>query len=373
MNLKQTLVDYTTRLCRIPSLSSDHDQCERIIDIIHSAFSTHDNATIVRMTHNNVPSIIVSNRDHEIGGKHADIVLNAHIDVVPPSTEDQFDIIERDGKLRGRGTADMKAWAAIIIKLMEDIIKTDYTDRKISLIITGDEEVGGFDGAAKVVEAGYTWDIVLIPDGWRERTVVIGQKGLFMAKVRFPGVSCHSSRPRLGNNAVHNAVATFIALRDEIQETDKLMHSDDHRWSSVNMNQISGGTGVNVVADHADVSFDIRFTDTWTLEQVESIVRRECARYEAEVSLVATGHLLYTDPSNPLIQKYVRIASEVVGDDVITDVEHGWCDGRFFAPHAQAIIVHKPEWDNIHSIDERVEIDSMVKIYEIYRRMIMEG
>jgi len=74
------------------------------------------------------------------------------MDVVPPSEENHFEPVYKDGKIYARGAGDMKAGDAIMITLMKEVFMANFTDKKISLILTTDEEIGGENGAKKIVE-----------------------------------------------------------------------------------------------------------------------------------------------------------------------------------------------------------------------------
>jgi acetylornithine deacetylase/succinyl-diaminopimelate desuccinylase-like protein len=97
-------------------------------------------------------------------GKHADIALCGHLDVVPPSKEGQFEAYEEDGKLYGRGCGDMKDGCAIMITLIQELLSSGFTDKKIALWLTADEEIGGKDGMLALVQDGWETDVAIIPD-----------------------------------------------------------------------------------------------------------------------------------------------------------------------------------------------------------------
>ncbi len=359
------ILEFTKKLCAIPSVSSDIEQLHEVIDLIQKEFVSLEWAVVQKIVHNQKPSLLVQNFEW----KHADIVLNAHIDVVPPSSNDQFDAYEKDGRLYARWAWDMKAWVAIIVLLMKELLQDKEMKLNITLMLTSDEEVGGFDGVGFLVKEGYTWDVVLIPDGGSLQKVVHAQKWIYMAKVQATGKACHSARPWLGENALHNIVNYFQVLRDEVQDTMAVYQSNDHWGTSVNLNMLQWWETMNAVPDFATASIDIRFTEKYSLEQIKKKVVSQMHSFNCRLTKELTGELLYTDPANKNLQQYLQVASTVLGEEVSLEKEHGGSDGRFF-PAASTVIIHRPTCSNIHGKEESVVINDLQKIYDIYKQFI---
>lgn len=110
----------------------------KIVDFLKEQFVRYPDAYIQKVVHNDVPALIVQNFD----GKHADIILNGHIDVVPPTADDQFVPRTEGGRCYARGAGDMKAGIVVIVEVMKRLLDQRYADKKVMLMITGDEEVG---------------------------------------------------------------------------------------------------------------------------------------------------------------------------------------------------------------------------------------
>ncbi len=368
MSFPHTIVSLTRDLIAIPSLSSDIDQLHACIDSIAQHFSHYDHAFLEKVVFNNKPSLLVQNFEWT----HADIILNGHIDVVAPTQEGQFSPYEKEGRLYARGAGDMKAGVALIIQVMKDILDQRFVDKKICLMITSDEEVGWFDGVNAIIsEMWYTANIVLIPDGGATDEIVVGQKGIYMFTVEAQGKACHSSRPWLGINALHNIVNYFITLREKLQDTQKVYFSDDHRWTSVNLNVLQWGHTINAVPDKAVAKIDIRFTEMYSLDDVKKIVLDNMPSFNCRLVDSLSGEILYTDPSDDRVQEYMHIAQSFVTNPMRIGKEHGGSDGRFFAwNHNTAVIIHRPSCDNIHAADERVDIQSIDTIYQTYKKFI---
>lgn len=360
------LLKYTEKLCQIPSVSSDLEQLHKVIDFIVTSFAQYNNSYIQKIVYQGKPSLIVQNFEW----KHADIILNWHIDVVPPSEENQFEPYEKDGKLYCRWAWDMKAGIAILVKVMQDVLEQGFISKKITLMISSDEEIWGNDGVKYLLEQWYTWDIVLIPDWWATNSIVHAQKWLYLATIEASWVACHSSRPWLWENALHNIVNFFQVLRDEIQDTYAIYHTNEHWGNSTNLNIVQWWTAINAVPNKATAHIDVRFIEWNTVETIRKKILWQMPSFKCTLIKEIAWELLYTEPNNKILQSYVKIASQVLWEQAILEKEHWASDGRFFASKWSTIIIHRPTCENIHWKDESVVIEDINTVYEIYKQFV---
>jgi acetylornithine deacetylase/succinyl-diaminopimelate desuccinylase-like protein len=325
------------------------------------------NAIIERFEFNNKPSIIIKN----FSWKKADIVLNWHLDVVPISEENQFFPYEKEWKLFARWAWDMKSWVAIMMKLMKNLINQNFEDKKISLILTTDEEVWWFDWVGKLVELWYIWDIVLIPDGWDLENIVYAEKWIIHLNIEFYWKSVHASRPWLWENAIDNMIKFYNLIRIYIENTKKLYYKKDHWWSSVNLNVVNWGKATNILPDKVNAKFDIRFIEDFKLkdllEKIDDFLKITNGKIISQIN----WELLYTDPYNEHIQKYLNIAKKY-NKNIILNKEHWASDGRFFAEKGAVVLLHRPNCGNVHWKKEYVELDNLEVIYDIYKNFIIK-
>ena len=359
--MKNLLID----LLKIPSVSSDVEQLHKIIDYVENYFS-NSNAIIEKFEFNNKPSIIIKNFEW----KKADIVLNWHLDVVLPSEENQFEPMEKDWKLYARWAGDMKAGVAIMMKLTKELLEQDFKDKKISLILTTDEEVGGFNGVEKLVELWYTWDVVLVPDSWASDRIVYAEKGILHLEIDFYGLSAHASRPWLWENAIDNMIKFYSLLKNYLVDEKKLFFSKDHWENSVSLNVVNWGKTTNVIADYVKAKFDIRFTENISANDILLMVNKFLFITNGKIKNKLIWDLLYSKPSNKFIQIYLEIAKKYI-NNVNLSKEHWWSDWRFFSKSWAIVLWHRPNCWKLHGKEEFVVLEDMKKIYKIYKDFIL--
>jgi succinyl-diaminopimelate desuccinylase len=134
------------------------------------------------------------------------------------------------------------------------------TNDDIGLLLTGDEESGGFDGVKFLLDQGYKSEVVIIPDGGQDiNKIVVKEKGIIWLKLIAHGSSAHGSMPWNGQNAI-------LILSDFLQNIHNLFvphdqHPDDHWVATFNLGKIEGGSVANQVPAVASAWCDIRYTE----------------------------------------------------------------------------------------------------------------
>jgi len=356
-------------LIKIPSVSSDFEQSEIIIDYITNYFSSYQNAYISTHRYSKYPSIIIWNFDW----KDADIILNWHVDVVPPSEENQFTPIEKDWKIYARWSWDMKAWIAIMMYLMKEIFDSKFTDKKVLLIINTDEEIWWENWAKKIVNLSYTWRCVLVPDSWDSDSIVIAEKWILDLELEVSGKSCHASRPWLWDNAIEKTYKLYDALRELIQN-DSALSAEWNWWSSVNLTQIQAWRATNVIPDTCKAFFDIRVTEEFQdMDHLLTEIKTLIERFDTKILSIFKWDLVYTDPNHEFISTYISSYKLVMWKQPIISKEHWASDGRYFASKGMPLLLQRPTCANIHSKNEWVSSASINEIYQIYRHFIFEN
>lgn len=188
--------------------------------------------------------LVMSNR------KECNIGFLGHTDTVDYSNDwdtNPFELVEKDNKLYGLGTCDMKGGIATILSV---IPKIKFKDKGIKMIFTYDEELG-FAGIKELLDKKIVFPYTMIIGEPTNNEIINSSKGLLDLKVIFKGLTAHASTPEEGINAIDKCI-------DFINKLKKVMN----KYESVTMNvgKINGGRSSNMVADYCEVALDFRTT-----------------------------------------------------------------------------------------------------------------
>lgn len=193
------------------------------------------------------------------------VVLSGHTDVVPvagqPWSQDPFTLTEADGRLYGRGTADMKSFIALALAAVPYLTPRSMV-RPVHLAFSYDEEIGCL-GAPDLIEA-------LVAEGHRPVAAIVGEptgmaiinshKGIHLYEVVVTGREAHSSLVHEGVSANMIAIEILTVLA-RIAESERADHRDprfDPPWSTLTVGTIHGGTAPNILARECRFTFDLR-------------------------------------------------------------------------------------------------------------------
>lgn len=192
------------------------------------------------------------------------IVLSGHTDVVPvdgqPWTVPPFELTERNGKLFGRGTADMKGYIACVLALVPALVEAPLRV-PVHIALSYDEEVGclGVRSLLKVLEERPVKPMLCIIGEPTELKPVLGHKGKLAMRCDVHGEACHSAYTPSGVNAIEHA-AELIGELGRIGQ--RLRHKQDARFdppfSTVQTGVISGGKALNIVPADCRFDFEVR-------------------------------------------------------------------------------------------------------------------
>ena len=195
------------------------------------------------------------------------IILSGHSDVVPVKGQswdtDPFEAIEKDGRLYGRGTADMKSFIGVILALVPEFMAKPLTI-PVRLALSYDEEVGclGAPSLAKSMANGSNAapNIAIVGEPTSMR-VVTAHKGIRAFRTTVTGTEAHSSAPDQGDNAImHGAklVGFLRGLARELRDSGAQDPEFDTPFASINVGRIDGGTAVNIIPRTCVIHWEYR-------------------------------------------------------------------------------------------------------------------
>jgi acetylornithine deacetylase len=212
------------------------------------------------------------------------IVLSGHTDVVPVVDQDwttnPFRLHERDGRLYGRGTCDMKGFIAATLA-MAPLFAARATATPVHFSFTHDEEVGCL-GARRLVDVlaarGFAPRLAIVGEP-TEMRVIDGHKGCHEYSTVFMGLEGRGSTPDLGVNAVEYAAryaAFLLDLKARLKARAPASSRFDPPWTTLNVGAIHGGSAHNVIAPRAQIDWEMRPVQESDADFVKDALYRFC-------------------------------------------------------------------------------------------------
>lgn len=303
------------------------------------------------------------------------IILSGHTDVVPVDgqvwTSDPFTVTERDGRLYGRGCADMKGFDALAIWAAVQAQITGAV-RPIQLALSHDEETG-CTGAPQLIErmvndAGLPRAGLALIGEPTELKVVTGHKGMSGFVVHLTGYEVHSSLMHTGVNAIMEGarlVAWANARNTENREktpgpTDVFFNPP---WTTVHVGRMHGGTAHNITAADCWFDFDFRVVPGEKVEDWEAAMAEEVARIEAGMKAVAPKAGIRLDRKflvPPLVPETdgtaEALARALTGDNGTHVVSYATEAGQFQDGGYSAVVCGPGNIEQAHQPDEYITV-----------------
>lgn len=348
------------RLISFSSLSHDTVENIRLLDFVEKLLIKH--LLVKRFSFHGHPSLVATTRHT----KKPKIFLVAHTDVVEGS-EQIFQLKKRDGKFYGRGVLDMKFAIACFLRLVKEL-GNSAKKYDFGIMLTSDEEIGGFDGVEYLLKKGYGAEFVFLPDGGVNWQIERGAKGMWQVDFEVHGKTAHAAHPWSGENAIMTFFRFLADLEKEFISHD--CDGKDHYHDTLTVTQIRGGEAQNQVPGSVQASINIRYIPETSKQTLENRIQRIAKKYPA-VSFKEQVHgcAWITDVSHPFIQEYVATAKRH-GIAVGTAFSHGSSDGRFFAACGIPVLTVWPMGAGHHSEKEWIAIKDMEIYYQILKKWI---
>jgi len=312
-------------------------------------------------------------------GSGAPVVCFAgHTDVVPtgPLSEwhsDPFVPTIRDGKLFGRGAADMKSSIAAFVVATEMFLKErpDHSG-SIALLLTSDEEGPALDGTARVVETlkrrneAIDYCIVGEPTSVDALGDMLknGRRGSLSGKLTVKGIQGHVAYPHLVKNPIH-LLAPALA---ELAKTQWDKGNESFPPTSFQVSNIHAGTGAgNVVPGSVEVDFNFRFstesTENSLRQKTESILKKHGLEYSVSWVLGAQPFL---SARGRLARTVIAAGKKHTGHSAELSTTGGTSDARFIIEICPEVIELGPVNASIHKLNEHISLAELEQLPRIY-------
>lgn len=310
------------------------------------------------------------------------LVFAGHTDVVPPGPADQWDSepfipTEREGKLYGRGAADMKTSIAAFVVAAEEFIAA-HPDHggSIALLITSDEEGPAVDGTVKVCETlaqrGETPDFCIVGEPTSVDvlgdTIKNGRRGSLSGQLTVRGRQGHVAYPHLARNPIHLLAPALAALAAE--------HWDDGNEyfppTTFQVSNVHAGTGAgNVIPGSAVLDFNFRFSTASTPQALKQRVQALLDAHELDYEISWTlGGEPFLTPRGALSDALSAAIRAVTEREPVLSTTGGTSDGRYIARICPQVVEFGPINASIHQVNEHVALADLEPLKYVYRGVL---
>ncbi|WP_315705620.1 MULTISPECIES: acetylornithine deacetylase [unclassified Bradyrhizobium] len=317
------------------------------------------------------------------------IVLSAHTDVVPVTGQDwsadPFTLVERDGRLYGRGSADMKGFVAVCLAMVPEMARAKLAS-PIHLALSYDEEVGCV-GVRPLLDEINKLSVKPLACFVGEPTlmqVAIGHKGKHALRAIFRGQACHSALAPHGVNAVEHAADLITEVRRRAREIAAHGARDELyevAHTTLLSSVIQGGTALNIVPDTCELQFEARGLGVhearqqtgeivaWAKREIEPAMRRGHADSGVEFEDILEYPALDMAADHPL----VTFAKTLAGRNSHIKVSFGTEAGLFVAmADIPSVVIGPGAIAQAHKADEYVEMAELERCAGLIERLIAQ-
>ncbi|MBP0438487.1 succinyl-diaminopimelate desuccinylase [Tianweitania sediminis] len=338
----------------------------------------------------------VENLYARLGGDGSHLMFAGHTDVVPTGDEGDwthppFAAEISDGQMFGRGAVDMKGGIACFVAAVARHLRSrGKLPGSVSLLITGDEEGPAVNGTTKLldwaVDKGEQWDAAIVGEPTNPEAlgdmIKIGRRGSLSGTLTVVGRQGHAAYPHLADNPVRGLLTLCDALLDPALDAG----TNDFQPSNLEITTLDvGNPAANVIPARATAAFNIRFNDTWSVEDLQAAIhnRLDAAASNPRLRPGKTEaiefDLSWKDRPSPVFltrdDKLISVLSgsvqAVTGRTPALSTTGGTSDARFIKDHCP-VVEFGLVGQTMHMVDERVPVADLEQLTQIYERFLQD-
>jgi len=369
--------DAFSRLIAAPSVSSTDprfNQSNReVVDLLANWFSDRGFATEIQLVSSDPDKVnLIACRGRGEGG----LVLSGHTDTVPFDEslwqQDPFRLSERDNRLYGLGTTDMKGFFPMVLAALEEM-ELDSLQRPLFLLATCDEE-STMGGARALAASGRKFGrhaLIGEPTGLKPINM---HKGIFIESIKLTGQSGHSSDPALGINALEGmncVINHLVQWREALQKTQRNPRFKVP-FPTMNFARIEGGDNPNRICADCELTVDLRMLPGMDQEELRADIRRTVMQavdgrgLTVEFDEIFAGSAgMETDANAEIVRFAEKLAGEPAGA-----VAFGTEGPYLNAMGMETIVLGPDDIDQAHQANEYLSVERIDPMIGILRRMI---
>ncbi len=354
----QEIIGLTKHLIGFKTIQAKPKEIRRCVEFIEKYLRDH-RVAFRRFEHQNVLSILVA----PLSG-FVPILLLTHIDVVD-APDALFNPLEKDKKIYGRGSVDDKYAVALSLVLLKNHLQRlreqgkDQNHLAFGLLITSDEETGGFSGTKKVLQEIQT-EFCIVLDGGSVEKIVVKEKGIVRLKLISRIEAVQGPRGLHEDNAVERLINDYIKLK-----TVFVQSAPQHWHRTLSIRSIKAGEFLHRGPEFAEATLILRYTETDNMEELISRMKREL---HSEI-VVESITPVFDDGRSAYLDLLMGIAKNTT-----FGFEDGANDARFLADyHIKGIVWGADGGGSRHSLDEHVHIESIFTLYGVLNEFLEQA
>lgn len=359
--MQQTILKHLEALVNCYPVSSNQAAVKNALEYCGNVLRETGSFKDVKMhVFDDVRSLTASTR----GTKRPKVLLQAHIDVVPaPATMQKLRV--KGDQLKGRGVFDMLFAAACFLAFVE-AQSDQLADLDLGLMLTGDEELGGFAGVGALIEAGYGCEVCILPDaGNGFGDLNVAAKGVFSFDLRVKGKAHHGARPWEGDGAANKLVLL-------LHEILKIFDDSTRENSTLTITRLAGGDADNKGPSETVAHLDIRYRDNKDYQHIRKHVTRLAKQYGAVLERIDFADDYQLDIENTYVKDFLKLYEQHTGAPITHEKAHGSSDARFFSAKGMPVIMLRPEGSGAHGDEETLSLSSLMKFYDLIEEYILK-
>ncbi|MGE0714049.1 MAG: acetylornithine deacetylase [Alphaproteobacteria bacterium] len=314
------------------------------------------------------------------------VMLSGHTDVVPIDGQewstDAFDVVERDGRLYGRGTTDMKSFVAVALAMVPRFVAARLAT-PVHLAFSYDEEVGCL-GVRRMIEAVARRDIrptACIVGEPTEMQVIVAHKGKLSIRCDVRGFECHSSICHTGVNAVEAAAEVVACLRRigrRLRDDGPHDPAFDPPYTTVHTGTIAGGTALNIVPKDCAIEFEFRYLpgqDPRALlaevqDHAERVLLPEMRAVRPDTGFTWSEMSAFPGLGTPEDAPVVELVRGLSGANRTGKVAFGTEAGLFEAAGIPTVVCGPGSIDQAHKPNEFIALDQVAACEAFLGRLV---
>ncbi len=314
------------------------------------------------------------------GGRH--LLFCGHTDVVTPGdvaawTHPPFAAEIDDGRIYGRGAADMKSGIAAFIAA---VARAGETAGTISLAITNDEEADSINGIDKLMRwaegQGHRFDFAIVGEPSATArvgdSIKVGRRGSLNGQIRVTGTQGHVAYPDKANNPLPTAATLVLALSGKLDDGTEHFPPSNLEFTSVDV----GNTTANVIPASALLRFNVRYNDGWTPESLTAAVNdvigeQDLRGCHVEFTVAGRPSRSFLSPLDGGVDTLIETIARRTGIPPELSTGGGTSDARFVAEYCPVVEFGLPG-PTMHKVDEHIALGDLEELTTLYARFIAD-